>query len=153
MKHIHLCCWQKYLILLNPRHRLAVKVPHLIYTRDWLQLSPVVSDPNYTLECFVVARDMVFYWEVKFYPPAPEQLNEDLTRYLVVLQVRQDLFNGRLPASFQTSALLGSYTAQGELGDFEKGTVGVEYLRSYSFAPKQSDELLQRISDIHRTHK
>lgn len=97
---------------------------------------------------------MVFYWEVKFYPPAPEQLNEDLTRYLVVLQIRQDLFNGRLPASFQTLAILGSYTAQGEIGDFDRQQhQDIEYLRRYSFAPTQSDELLTRISDLHKTCK
>lgn len=102
----------------------------------------------------VVAKDMVFYWEVKFYPPAPEQLNEDLTRYLIVLQIRQDLFNGRLPASFQTSAILGSYTAQGEIGDYDKHMhQDIEYLRPYSFAPKQSEELLGRIRELHKTCK
>lgn len=101
------------------------------------------------------AKDMVFYWEVKFYPPAPEQLNEDLTRYLIVLQLRKDILDGRLPASFQTLAILGSYTAQGELGEQEKGThdLDVEYLRQHVFAPNQSDELLIRIKDLHRTRK
>lgn len=97
---------------------------------------------------------MVFYWEVKFYPPVPEELNEDLTRYLVVLQIRQDLFTGNLPASFQTLALLGSYTAQGEIGDYDRHThVDIDYLRPYSFAPHQSDELLARIYDLHKTRK
>lgn len=97
---------------------------------------------------------MVFYWELKFYPPAPEQLNEDLTRYLVVLQIRQDLLSGRLPATFHTLALLGSYTAQGEIGDHEKGNhFDIDYLQKYSFAPKQSDELLVKICDLHKTHK
>lgn len=96
----------------------------------------------------------MFYWEVKFYPPAPEQLNEDLTRYLVVLQIRQDLFTGKLPASFQTLAILGSFTAQGEIGDFDRSQhVSIDYLRPYSFAPKQSEELLMRICDLHKTCK
>ena len=100
---------------------------------------------------------MVFYWEGKFYPPAPELLNEDLTRYLIVLQIRQDLFNGRLPASFHTLAILGCYTAQGEIGDYDRslhdGIDPIEYLRPYSFAPKQSEELLSRICDLHKTCK
>lgn len=97
---------------------------------------------------------MVFFWEVKFYPPAPDQLNEDLTRYLLVLQLRQDILNCRLPASFQTLALLGSFTAQGEIGDYDKTQhFDIEYLRPYNFAPKQSDELLMTIHDLHRTHK
>lgn len=99
-------------------------------------------------------KDLLFYWEVKFYPPAPEQLNEDHTRYLVVLQIRKDLFTGLLPASFQTQAILGSFTAQGEIGDFERANhIGIEYLRQIGFAPKQSEELLLRISDLHKMCK
>lgn len=97
---------------------------------------------------------MVFSWELKFYPPAPEDLNEDLTRYLIVLQIRQDLFTGKLPASFQTLAVLGSYTAQGEIGDFDKTRhTNINYLRPYNFAPNQSEELLMRITDLHKTCK
>lgn len=98
---------------------------------------------------------MVFYWEVKFYPSAPELLNEDLTRYLLVLQLRKDILESRLPASFQTLAILGSYTAQGEIGELEKSLheLDVDYLRPHVFAPKQSDELLVRIKDLHRTRK
>ena len=75
-------------------------------------------------------------------------------RYFIVLQIRKDLFTGLLPASFHTLAILGSYTVQSELGDFEKNQhYGIEYLRPYSFAPYTSEELLMRIADLHKAHR
>ena len=70
------------------------------------------------------------------------------------MQVRKDIFTGTLPASFHSLAILGSYTAQGELGDYDKTQHhDIEYLRQYSFSPRQSDELLMRIADLHKTHR
>ena len=34
-----------------------------------------------------------FKFEVKFYPPDPSQLTEDLTRYQLCLQIRRDMVN------------------------------------------------------------
>lgn len=61
----------------------------------------------------------------------------------------------RLPCSFVTYALLGSYTAQAELGDyneFEHGTTA-DYLKELQFAPVQDEELLRRIFEQHKRHK
>jgi len=75
-------------------------------------------------------------------------------RYFIVLQIRKDLWTDRLPASFHTLAILGSYTVQSELGDHDKNLhYGIDYLRPYSFAPYTSDELLFRIADLHRAHR
>lgn len=97
----------------------------------------------------------VFFLEFKFYPPEPNVLSLDETRFQLVLQVRQDMLSGRLPCSFYTYAVLGSYTAQSELGDFDPARhgKGIDYLRSYLLAPNQSDELLERVHDLHRLHK
>ncbi len=61
----------------------------------------------------------------------------------------------RLPCSFVTHALLGSYTVQSELGDYdqEEHGVGFEYIKDIQFAPNQSEELLEKIAELHRTHK
>lgn len=48
-------------------------------------------------------------FEVKFYPPDPAGLQEDLTRYQLCLQIRNDILAGRLPCTFVTYGLLGSY--------------------------------------------
>ncbi|CAM9144444.1 unnamed protein product, partial [Lampetra planeri] len=58
-----------------------------------------------------------FKMSVKFFPPDPGQLFDELTRYLFVLQVRRDLSHGRLPCSDTSRALLLSYLLQAEVGD------------------------------------
>src|SRR4029434_2071676 len=42
-----------------------------------------------------------------------------LYRYYLCLQLRDDILSGRLPCSFVTHALLGSYAVQAELGDYD----------------------------------
>jgi len=98
-------------------------------------------------------EDKKCFFQVKFYPPEPAQLQEDLTRYQMCLQIQNDIKNGRLPCSFVTHALLGAYLVQSELGDYdsiEHGTT-IDYLRDFDFAPCQSDDLLEKIMEIHRT--
>ncbi|KAL3868989.1 hypothetical protein ACJMK2_041729 [Sinanodonta woodiana] len=98
----------------------------------------------------------VFEFNVKFYPPDPNGgFKEDLSRYLLCLQLRVDIFNGRLPCSFVTYALLGSYTVQSELGDYNPVEHGKtpDYLKDFDFAPNQTPELLEKIMELHKHHK
>lgn len=37
----------------------------------------------------------MFNFEMKFYPPDPNQLQEDITRYQLCLQIRNDILNGK----------------------------------------------------------
>jgi erythrocyte membrane protein band 4.1 len=92
-------------------------------------------------------------FQVKFYPPEPAQLQEDLTRYQMCLQLQNDIKSGKLPCSFVTHALLGAYLVQSELGDYDPVDHGVtiDYLREFEFAPNQSDDLLEKIMEIHKT--
>ncbi|XP_059837541.1 band 4.1-like protein 2 isoform X7 [Hypanus sabinus] len=94
-----------------------------------------------------------FYFNVKFYPPDPSQLTEDITRYYLCLQLRQDIISGRLPCSFVTHALLGSYTLQAELGDYDAEEHKAGYVAELQFAPNQSKELEEKISELHKTHR
>ena len=86
-------------------------------------------------------------FQVKFYPPEPAQLQEDLTRYQMCLQIQNDIKVGKLPCSFVTHALLGAYLVQSELGDYDSADHGttIEYLRDFDFAPCQSDDLLEKV--------
>ncbi|XP_025869159.1 band 4.1-like protein 2 isoform X6 [Vulpes vulpes] len=95
----------------------------------------------------------LFTFNVKFYPPDPSQLTEDLTRYLLCLQLRQDIASGRLPCSFVTHALLGSYTLQAELGDHDPEEHGGSDLSDFQFAPMQTKELEEKVAELHRTHR
>ncbi|GIY21512.1 band 4.1-like protein 3 [Caerostris extrusa] len=76
-----------------------------------------------------------FSFEVKFYPPDPSQLQEDITRYQLCLQIRNDVLSGKLPCSFVTYALLGSYLVQSELGDYDPEEHASNYLSDFRFAP------------------
>ncbi|XP_032084376.1 protein 4.1 isoform X14 [Thamnophis elegans] len=95
----------------------------------------------------------IFTFNVKFYPPDPAQLTEDITRYYLCLQLRKDIINGRLPCSFATLALLGSYTIQSELGDYDTDLHGADYVSEFKFAPNQTKELEDKITELHKTYK
>ncbi|XP_047438596.1 band 4.1-like protein 1 isoform X4 [Mugil cephalus] len=94
-----------------------------------------------------------FAFAVKFYPPDPSQLTEDITRYYLCLQLRDDMLSGRLPCSFVTHALLGSYTVQAELGDYDQDDHGPDYVSDFRFAPNQTRELEERVMELHRNYK
>ncbi|XP_044205188.1 band 4.1-like protein 1 isoform X7 [Thunnus albacares] len=94
-----------------------------------------------------------FAFAVKFYPPDPSQLTEDITRYYLCLQLRDDMLSGRLPCSFVTHALLGSYTVQAELGDYDQDDHGSDYVSDFRFAPNQTRELEERVMELHRNYK
>ncbi|XP_077454877.1 uncharacterized protein LOC144073149 isoform X7 [Stigmatopora argus] len=94
-----------------------------------------------------------FTFNIKFYPPDPAQLTEDLTRYYLCLQLRKDIMNGVLPCSFVTLSLLGSYTAQSELGEYDLELHGADYVKDLSLAPGQSKELEEKVMELHRTYR
>uniref|UniRef100_A0A8C2GXP2 Erythrocyte membrane protein band 4.1 like 2 n=1 Tax=Cyprinus carpio TaxID=7962 RepID=A0A8C2GXP2_CYPCA len=94
-----------------------------------------------------------FVFSVKFYPPDPSQLTEDITRYLLCLQLRQDIASGRLPCSFVTHALLGSYTLQAELGDHDPEEHRLDYISDFQFAPNQTKELEEKVVELHKSHR
>ncbi|XP_026521885.1 band 4.1-like protein 2 isoform X2 [Notechis scutatus] len=94
-----------------------------------------------------------FTFNVKFYPPDPSQLTEEITRYFLCLQLREDIASGRLPCSFVTHALLGSYTLQAELGDFDPEEHDSGYIQEFQFAPNQTKELEDKVVELHKTHR
>ncbi|CAF0727005.1 unnamed protein product [Brachionus calyciflorus] len=110
----------------------------------------------------ISSQEPVFSFEVKFYPPEPGVLQEEITRYLLTLQLRHDIMDGKLPCSFVTYALLGSFTVQAEMGDYDEvatntnntldAVTGFEYLDGFCFAPNQTPELLAAIADLHKGH-
>ncbi|XP_034875170.1 protein 4.1 isoform X2 [Mirounga leonina] len=94
-----------------------------------------------------------FTFNVKFYPPDPAQLTEDITRYYLCLQLRQDIVVGRLPCSFATLALLGSYTIQSELGDYDPELHGADYVSDFKLAPNQTKELEEKVMELHKSYR
>ncbi|KAK2846228.1 hypothetical protein Q7C36_011082 [Tachysurus vachellii] len=93
-----------------------------------------------------------FAFNVKFYPD-PSQLSEDLTRYLLCLQLRQDIVSGRLPCSFVTLALLGSYTLQAELGDHDTAEQQLHSIADFQLAKDQTKELEEKVLELHKSYR
>uniref|UniRef100_A0A8C5CDF0 Erythrocyte membrane protein band 4.1 like 2 n=1 Tax=Gadus morhua TaxID=8049 RepID=A0A8C5CDF0_GADMO len=101
-----------------------------------------------------IRNNWQFSFNVKFYPPDPSLLTEDITRYLLCLQLREDVASGRLPCSFVTHALLGSYTLQAEHGDYEPDQPQpLDYITKQSFAPNQNKEMEEKILELHKSHR
>eukprot|EP00079_Xenopus_tropicalis_P033238 XP_017947009.1 PREDICTED: protein 4.1 isoform X2 [Xenopus tropicalis] len=94
-----------------------------------------------------------FTFNVKFYPPDPAQLSEDITRYYLCLQLRKDIFSGCLPCSFATLALLGSYTVQSEVGDYEEDLHGVDYVNEFKLSPNQTKDLEEKVVELHKSYR
>ncbi|XP_026788378.3 band 4.1-like protein 1 isoform X6 [Pangasianodon hypophthalmus] len=114
--------------------------------KNWL-------DPSKEIKKQMRTSPWHFAFAVKFYPPDPSQLMEDITRYYLCLQLRDDILSGRLPCSFVTHALLGSYTVQAELGDYDQDEHSTDYVSDFRFAPNQTRELEDRVMELHRTYR
>ncbi|XP_041106180.1 band 4.1-like protein 2 isoform X6 [Polyodon spathula] len=114
--------------------------------KNWL-------DPAKEIKRQIRSSPWQFAFSVKFYPPDPSQLTEDITRYYLCLQLRQDIASGRLPCSFVTHALLGSYCLQAELGDYDPEEHRVGYISDFQFAPTQTKELEEKVVELHKTHR
>ncbi|KAM6178672.1 FERM, ARHGEF and pleckstrin domain-containing protein 1 isoform 2-T2 [Rhynchocyon petersi] len=95
-------------------------------------------------------KHVVVKFVVKFFPPDHAQLQEELTRYLFALQVKQDLAQGRLTCNDTSAALLISHIVQSEIGDFDE-TLDREHLAKNKYIPQQ-DALEDKIVEFHHNH-
>ncbi|KAF1644954.1 FERM domain-containing protein 3, partial [Aptenodytes patagonicus] len=112
--------------------------------RHWLEPNKSIfkqmkSHPPYTM-CF----------RVKFYPHEPLKIKEELTRYLLYLQIKRDIFHGRLLCSFSDAAYLGACIVQAELGDYDPDEHPENYVSDFKIFPKQSQKLEKKIAEMHK---
>ncbi|XP_040193180.1 protein 4.1 isoform X6 [Rana temporaria] len=115
-------------------------------TKTWM-------DPVKDIRKQVHGAPWEFTFNVKFYPPDPAQLMEDITRYYLCLQLRQDILSGRLPCSFATLALLGSYTVQSEVGDYDEDLHGTDYVSEFKLSPNQTKDLEAKVAELHKSYR
>ncbi|XP_064181881.1 band 4.1-like protein 4B isoform X3 [Anguilla rostrata] len=90
----------------------------------------IKNGPPYTL-----------YFRVKFYSSEPNNLHEEFTRYLFVLQLRQDILSGKLKCPYDVSVELGAYCLQSELGDCDPSEHSPELVSEFRFTPKQTETM------------
>ncbi|XP_045890072.1 FERM domain-containing protein 3 isoform X4 [Micropterus dolomieu] len=89
-------------------------------------------------------------FRVKFYPNEPMKIKEELTRYLLYLQLKRDIYHGRLLCPFAEAAYLGACIVQAELGDYDPEEHPSDYIREFKLFPKQSLKLERKIIEIHK---
>lgn len=113
--------------------------------RHWLEFTKSIAKQMKSQPPFTMCL------RVKFYPPDPAALREEITRYLVFLQVKRDLYHGRLLCKTSDAALLAAYILQAEIGDYDPGKHPEGYSSKFQFFPKHSEKLERRIAEIHKT--
>uniref|UniRef100_A0A1A8NVX9 FERM domain-containing protein 3 n=1 Tax=Nothobranchius rachovii TaxID=451742 RepID=A0A1A8NVX9_9TELE len=113
--------------------------------RHWLEPNkPVVKQMKSAQQPYMMC------FRVKFYPHEPMKIKEELTRYLLYLQLKRDIYHGRLLCPFAEAAYLGACIVQAELGDFDPEEHPSDYIRDFKLFPKQSLKLERKIMEIHK---
>ncbi|XP_050429649.1 FERM domain-containing protein 3 isoform X5 [Adelges cooleyi] len=114
--------------------------------RHWLEPSKSIIKQMRDVE----ADNILFSFRVKFYPPNPFRLKEDITRYQIYLQLKRDLLHGRLYCNTAEAALLGAYILQAELGDFNPDEHIDNYVTELKILLKQTQQLEEKMMEIHK---
>ncbi|XP_025752780.1 FERM domain-containing protein 3 isoform X1 [Oreochromis niloticus] len=113
--------------------------------RHWLEPNkPVVRQMKSAQQPYTMC------FRVKFYPHEPMKIKEELTRYLLYLQLKRDIYHGRLLCPFAEAAYLGACIIQAELGDYDPEEHPSDYIRDFKLFPKQSLKLERKIMEIHK---
>ncbi|XP_024879898.1 FERM domain-containing protein 5 isoform X1 [Temnothorax curvispinosus] len=113
--------------------------------RHWLDLAKTaikqVKDMHEILLCF----------RVKFYPPDPLRLKEEITRYQVYQQLKRDLLYGRLCCSPGEAALLVGCIVQSELGDYDPEIHEGNYISEHKLLKTQTPTIEEKAMELHQT--
>jgi tyrosine-protein phosphatase non-receptor type 4 len=109
-------------------------------------------DPRKSIKRQMMCPPYHLFFRVKFYVSNPSKLIEEYTRYQLYLQLRKDILEGKLPCTEQEAAILGSYAAQSELGDYSPDEHKENYLDKFHIVPHQSASLTRVIAQYHKHH-
>ncbi|XP_034450711.1 FERM domain-containing protein 3 isoform X1 [Hippoglossus hippoglossus] len=113
--------------------------------RHWLEPNkPVVRQMKSAQQPYTMC------FRMKFYPHEPMKIKEELTRYLLYLQLKRDIYHGRLLCPFAEAAYLGACIIQAELGDYDPEEHPSDYISDFKLFPKQSLKLERKIMEIHK---
>ncbi|XP_026231677.1 band 4.1-like protein 5 isoform X2 [Anabas testudineus] len=81
------------------------------------------------------------HMRVKFYSSEPNNLHEELTRYLFVLQLKQDILSGKLECPFETAVELAAFSLQAEMGDCDPLEHNLDLVSEFRFIPNQTEDV------------
>lgn len=112
--------------------------------RHWLDLGKSIIKQVRDLD------PVLFSFRIKFYPPDPFRLKEEITRYQIFLQLKRDLLHGRLYCAPNEAAMLAGYIIQGEIGDYVPEIHTGHYVSCYKLLLKQTDTIEEKIMEVHQ---
>ncbi|XP_043921009.1 band 4.1-like protein 4B [Protopterus annectens] len=81
------------------------------------------------------------HFRIKYYSSEPNNLHEEFTRYLFVLQLRQDILLGKLKCPYDTAVELAALCLQAELGDLDPSEYTPELVSEFRFSPNQTEKM------------
>ncbi|XP_055972995.1 band 4.1-like protein 4B isoform X2 [Sorex fumeus] len=81
------------------------------------------------------------HFRVKYYSSEPNNLHEEFTRYLFVLQLRHDILSGKLKCPYETAVELAALCLQAELGECELPEHSPELVSEFRFIPNQTEAM------------
>nr|XP_050855450.1 FERM domain-containing protein 5 isoform X6 [Vespula vulgaris] len=94
---------------------------------------------------------ILFSFRVKFYPPDPLRLKEEITKYQVYQQLKRDLLHGRLYCSPGEAALLAACIVQSELGDYDPEMHEGNYISEHKLLLKQTETIEEKAMELHQS--
>uniref|UniRef100_A0A8C5I3V1 FERM domain-containing protein n=1 Tax=Gouania willdenowi TaxID=441366 RepID=A0A8C5I3V1_GOUWI len=101
----------------------------------WLDMSKLIKKQ-------IIGPPYRLFFRVKFYSSEPNNLREEFTRYLFVLQLRQDILSGNLAVPCASPPELCIVRpCPGELGDCNPLDHSPELVSEFRFTPKQSEAM------------
>ncbi|XP_049818275.1 FERM domain-containing protein 5 isoform X2 [Aethina tumida] len=112
--------------------------------RHWLDLGKSICKQVKDLD------PVLFSFRIKFYPPDPFCLKEEITRYQIFLQLKRDLLHGRLYCGTNEAAMLAALILQGELGDYDSEIHTGNYVSDFKILLKQTDSIEDKAMEIHQ---
>ncbi|XP_056245567.1 band 4.1-like protein 5 isoform X3 [Seriola aureovittata] len=107
----------------------SAQVPH------WLDVSKSIKKQ------VKIGPPYCLHLRVKFYSSEPNNLHEELTRYLFVLQLKQDILSGKLECPFDTAVELAAFSLQAELGDCDPLEHNLDLVSEFRFIPNQTEDV------------
>lgn len=112
-------------------------------------------DPMKAIKKQVKTRsgDFVFRFRVKLYPVSTTYIFDEVTRYFLSLQIKEDLVNMKLVCSEETYGVLAGYVVQGEFGDYDPLDHTPGYLEDFPFLENRSPELRSKVEEFHQRNR
>ncbi|XP_054237623.1 band 4.1-like protein 4B isoform X1 [Indicator indicator] len=108
---------------------------------DASQITHWLDHSKFIKKQIKIGPPYTLHFRIKYYSSEPNNLHEEFTRYLFVLQLRQDILSGKLKCPYETAVELSALCLQAELGECELPEHTPELVSEFRFAPNQTEAM------------